>query len=131
MPVNAPPVVQPLTVEMAPSYELTTDFIPGVPPNPPAYTMSTAMIPGIQPDGGAGPDDIDETYLRTTLSGPDHGPWHLDETYEPTTFNVFGAGVDVSAITFFPVRRSSTVQKLTTVLNPGANQTVTFVPVRA
>ena len=157
---------------MGPHYELTTPFIPGVPPDGPLYTISTPFIPGFPPedttrysvqtpvipgvelDLNAGPDDLDETYpgklrnrridqlelltvhdhqdetyLRTTVSGPDHGLWHLDETYEPTTFTSVGGGV-TTAVTFFPVRRRSTVKSLTVVLNPGADQTVTFGAVR-
>jgi hypothetical protein len=44
---------------------------------------------------------------------------------------VSGATVLVSPITFFPVRRKSTVQSLTVLLNPGADQTVAFGAVRA
>lgn len=83
------------------------------------------MLPGVEFDAGAGPDDLDETYSRTTLRGPDHGLWHLDETYEPTTLAASNI-VDVSPITFFPNRRKSTVQPLGVLLNPGPDQTVTF-----
>jgi hypothetical protein len=177
VPVNVPPIVQPLVVGMGPSYLLSTPFIPGVQPDPPTYIISTPVIPGITPDDDlthytlstptipglelpldAGPDDLDETFLRTTLSppsiadhmdetflstrlsGPDHGLYHLDETYESTTLTV-SPTVDVSPVTFFPVRRKSTitghiasgtqVQSLTVLLVPGADQTVAFGVVRA
>jgi hypothetical protein len=142
-----------------PAYTISTPVIYGIPPDEPTrYTLSTPMIPGIEFDLDAGPDDLDETYLRTTLSppsiddhmdetflrttvsGPDHGLWDLDETFEPTTLTVMSQTVDVSPVTFFPVRRKSTVtghvasgtkvQSLTVLLVPGADQTVTFGAVR-
>lgn len=111
---------------MGSRYELRTPFVSGFEPGPPVYTLSTPLLPGVELAAGAGPDALDETYLRTTLTGPDHGSWHLDETYEATTLVVSSPTVDVSPITFFPLRRKSTVQELTTVLYPGPDQNVRF-----
>jgi hypothetical protein len=143
---------------MGPSYVLSTPFIPGAQPDhlytlltpvipgipdddPTRYTLSTPTIPGVELPLDAGPDHLDETYLRTTLSPPsisDHMDEtylpttlslqyddHLDETYEPTTLTVCET-VLVSPITFFPARRKSTVQALAVLLDPGADQTVIF-----
>ena len=147
--------VQPLVVRLEPFYVLTTPFIPGVQPDPPLYTLSTPVIPGILDEDtvytfstptipglelplDAGPDDLDETFLPTTLSppsitahldetflpttfsSPDHGLWHLDETYEATTFNANYT----TPINFYAVTRESTVQELQVILDPGADQTV-------
>jgi len=131
----------------APLYTLNTPFIPGLEPEP-LFTLRTSLLPGVELPLDAGPDDIDETYLPTTLSlqydshldetylpttrsGPEYidGDFGLDETFETTSVTV-SVTVDVSAITFFPVRRNSTVQSLTTLLVPGADQDVTFGTVR-
>lgn len=144
-----------------PAYTISTPFIPGFPPeDTERYSISTPVIPGVELDGTTpgGIDDLDETYpgklrnrradqlelltvhdhqdetyLPTTVSGPDHGLWHLDETYEPTSLIVFSPTVDVSAITFYPIRRKSDtwqtgskVQSLGVLLNPGPDVTVTF-----
>lgn len=95
--------VQPLVVEIPPTYEISTPHIPGLPLEPPTgrslyltstpqivegldhtvgpvYTIGTPMLPGIEQDAGAGPLDIDETYGRTTLQVVLND--HLDEIIE-------------------------------------------------
>lgn len=119
--------MQPLVVGLEPFYVLTTPFIPGVEPGVPVYSISTPVIPGLELPLDAGPDDLDETYLRTTLSGPDYGPFHADELYEATTFSVNYT----TPISFYPINDSEvTVQALAVSLDPGEDQIVNLTAVR-
>jgi hypothetical protein len=114
-------IVQPLAVSLEKA-EVITSLIPGlVDDNRPRYTITTPFFPGVELPGDAGPDELDVTYGRTTLSAPSPMT-HQDELLNSINLKTAGTSIPLS-----PVTNLTQVQPL--IVSNVGTRTVVLLPV--